>query len=49
MAVRGRERAEILESFAMRLKNDYSVEFETALLEIHKIARLRLETMGADR
>ncbi len=49
MAVRGRERAEILDSFAMRLKNDYSVEFETALLEIHKIARLRLETMGADK
>lgn len=48
MAVRGRERAEILESFAMRLDNDYSVEFETALLEIHKIARLRLESMGAD-
>lgn len=48
MAVRGRERADILENFALRLKNEYSVEFETALLEIHKIARLRLESMGED-
>jgi len=47
MAVRGRHRAEILDAFAARLENDYDLEFETALIEIHKIARLRLDAMGA--
>jgi len=47
MAVRGSNRAEILEAFSARLKNDYDTEFETALAEIHKIARLRLDAMGA--
>ena len=45
MAVRGQDRVAILEAFAQRLGNDYDLEFETALIEIHKIARLRLETM----
>lgn len=45
MAVRQSNRAEILEAFAARLKNDYDLEFETALEEIHKIARLRLDAM----
>lgn len=45
MAVRHSNRAEILEAFAARLKNDYDLEFETALAEIHKIARLRLDAM----
>lgn len=47
MAVRGSDRAAILDAFAARLENDYELEFETALIEIHKIARLRLEAMGA--
>ena len=47
MAVRGRDRGEILEAFSARLQNDYDVEFETALSEIHQIARLRLEAMEA--
>lgn len=47
MAVRGSSREEILEAFATRLGNDYELEFETALTEIHKIARLRLEAMEA--
>ena len=47
MAVRGSSRADIIEAFAMRLENDYDHEFETALTEIHKIARLRLNAMGA--
>ena len=42
MAVRGSTRDEILEAFSARLQNDYDLEFETALTEIHKIARLRL-------
>lgn len=47
MAVRGRDRAEILDAFAARVENNYDLEFETALIEIHKIARLRLDAMGA--
>ena len=49
MAVRGRDRHEILEAFEARLENDYDLEFETALIEIHKIARLRLDAMGAPK
>lgn len=47
MAVRGRNRSEILDEFARRLENDYELEFETALQEIHKIARLRLDALRA--
>jgi len=46
MAVRNSSRQQILTAFEQRLQNDYDEEFETALLEIHKIARLRLEAMG---
>ena len=45
MAVRDSSRLEILESFERRLDNDYELEFETALQEIHKIARLRLAAL----
>jgi 2-oxo-4-hydroxy-4-carboxy-5-ureidoimidazoline decarboxylase len=45
MAVRDSSRAEILAAFQARLDNDQQTEFETALQEIHKIARLRLEVM----
>jgi OHCU decarboxylase len=47
MAVRASTRAEILTAFAARLENDAAIEFETALEEIHKIARLRLHAMEA--
>ena len=46
MAVRESSRADILEAFEKRLENDYDMEFETALIEIHRIARLRLEAMN---
>jgi len=46
MAVRNSSRADILAAFERRLGNDYESEFEEALVEIHKIARLRLEAMG---
>jgi 2-oxo-4-hydroxy-4-carboxy-5-ureidoimidazoline decarboxylase len=49
MAVRGSSCDEILEAFSRRLQNDKDVEFETALVEIHKIARLRLEAMDKAR
>jgi 2-oxo-4-hydroxy-4-carboxy-5-ureidoimidazoline decarboxylase len=47
MAVRGSNCAEILEAFSARLKNEYAVEFETALAEIHEIARQRLAALEA--
>lgn len=43
MAVRGRDRAEILAAFRRRLDNDEDEEFATAIAEIHNIARLRFE------
>ncbi|MGI9220021.1 MAG: 2-oxo-4-hydroxy-4-carboxy-5-ureidoimidazoline decarboxylase [Woeseiaceae bacterium] len=48
MAVRASSREQILAAFAARLENDAATEFETALQEIHKIARLRLEVMEAE-
>jgi 2-oxo-4-hydroxy-4-carboxy-5-ureidoimidazoline decarboxylase len=45
MAVRESTREEILQAFSDRIENDYDLEFETALREIHKIARLRLAAM----
>jgi 2-oxo-4-hydroxy-4-carboxy-5-ureidoimidazoline decarboxylase len=45
MAVRESTRGEILEAFAARIENDYDLEFETALQEIHKIAQLRLAVL----
>ncbi len=46
MAVRESNRGDILSAFAKRLKNDEASEFATAITEIHKIARIRLEIMG---
>jgi 2-oxo-4-hydroxy-4-carboxy--5-ureidoimidazoline (OHCU) decarboxylase len=48
MAVRNKSRSEILEAFESRLENDYDEEFENALLEIHRIARMRLIALGAN-
>ena len=45
MAVRGSNRHAILAGFEERLGNDRATEFERAIAEIHKIARLRLEAM----
>ena len=45
MAVKESSRAEILSAFSARLENEPALEFETALAEIHKIARLRLRSM----
>ena len=46
MAVRNSSRRQILDTFERRLQSEYDDEFEAALAEIHKIARLRLEAMG---
>ena len=45
MAVRNSNKKEIFDAFARRLHNDYETEFATAMTEIHKIARLRLEAL----
>ena len=45
MAVKNSNRLAILAAFAERLENDVDTEFETAIREIHKIARLRLEAL----
>lgn len=45
LAVRNRDRADILAAFEARLDNDAETEFDTAIREIHEIARLRLEAM----
>lgn len=45
MAVKGRTRAEILRAFERRIEHDPEQEFETALEEIERIARLRLEAL----
>jgi len=42
LAVSGYTRGEILKIFAARLNNAIDCEFETAISEVHKIARLRL-------
>ena len=48
MAVRGSTCEEILGEFSRRLRNDYDSEFESALAEIHKSARCRLEALEGD-
>jgi OHCU decarboxylase len=45
MAVRDSNREDILRAFAKRIRSDEASEFATAISEIHKIARLRLEEM----
>ena len=47
VAVRGLQRGDILAAFAHRISNSASDEFRTALDQVHKIARLRLEAMTA--
>ena len=49
MAVRDRNRQEILRAFAARLENDSATEFDTAIREIHEIARLRLRAIHSQK
>lgn len=48
LAVRGRHRREILETFRARAGNDPETEFREALDQVHRIARLRLEALAAE-
>ena len=45
LAVRGRNRQEILENFRSRVDNDTDVEFAEALKQVHRIALLRIEAL----
>ncbi len=45
VAVRGLQRAEILEQFRQRINNNTETEFSTALVQIHKIAGFRLSAI----
>ena len=46
MAVKGSDRHQILEAFAVRIKNDEDAEFKQAVAEINKIAKFRLEALA---
>lgn len=46
IAVKGLTRQDILTTFTERIQNDINEEFETALIQIDKIAWLRLEQRG---
>ena len=46
MAVKGSNRHLILQAFAERLPNDPDTEFQTAINEINKIARFRLDAIA---
>lgn len=48
LAVRGRDRRQILEAFRARVGNGTEVEFREALDQVHRIARLRLEALAAE-
>lgn len=46
VAVKGLTRSDILKEFRARIGNDAEKEFQTALQQIHKIARFRLEALS---
>ena len=46
IAVRGLTRAKILDAFRKRIDNDKPTELNTALAEVHKIARIRLSALS---
>ncbi|WGM40756.1 2-oxo-4-hydroxy-4-carboxy-5-ureidoimidazoline decarboxylase [Caulobacter sp. NIBR1757] len=48
VAVKGMSRADILAAFEQRLANDPATEFETAIAQIHRIARFRLGDLFKD-
>lgn len=49
LAVRGRNRQEILENFRSRVDNDPQTEFAEALKQVHRIALLRIEALFQEK
>ena len=45
VAVRGLDREGILACFHKRVENDFDTEFNEALAQVHRIARLRIDTL----
>ena len=45
-AVKGYHRTDILEAFRVRVNHSREREFKTAIEQVHRIARLRLETIA---
>ena len=45
IAVKGLQRTDILEAFRIRVNNSSNTEFTTAIEQVHRIAKLRLETI----
>jgi OHCU decarboxylase len=45
-AVKGYHRTDILEAFRVRVNHSREEEFKTAIEQVHRIARLRLETIA---
>jgi 2-oxo-4-hydroxy-4-carboxy-5-ureidoimidazoline decarboxylase len=48
LAVKGHDRAGILEEFRRRAGNDRATEFREALNQVHRIARLRLQALAEE-
>ena len=46
IAVSGLNRSQIIEQIKQRVKNDYNQEFTTAINEVHKIAKIRLNNIS---
>lgn len=49
IAVKGRSRLQILTIFRMRLKNDAVLEYQSALYQVCRIAKFRIEDLLSDR
>tara|TARA_S200000501_G_C20822614_1_gene743554 strand:+ start:861 stop:1382 length:522 start_codon:yes stop_codon:yes gene_type:complete len=45
IAVKGLNRSDVIDSMSIRVKNNYEEEFLTAINEVHKIAKIRLESL----
>ena len=46
IAVAGRNKSEILDNFRKRIKNDKNTEFNEAVIQVKKIASLRLKQIN---
>ena len=46
IAVSGLNRSQIINQIKKRIKNNYNEEFITAINEVHKIAKIRLENIS---
>ena len=45
IAVKGLNRSDVIKSMKNRVKNSYEEEFSTAINQVHKIAKIRLDAL----